>query len=176
MIALLLAHVVALALFGLLTEWEIGYNARRIQRDGAKDSLHDTFHRQRFTLRAAVAVLVASGASLPAWGHWLSCGLSAWALLVAGAVWFGYRFNTGLNRARGLPAYYVSFATFASRFDRFIADKVRRDFPMKGADADTRMRFWYLKADCVLRRYLRLSLGIGAGLYLIHLVLALVWL
>ena len=56
---LLLAQAASLGAWAAFTGWEVRQNARLIQADGPRDSLHAAFHRQRTLLRLGVALALA---------------------------------------------------------------------------------------------------------------------
>jgi uncharacterized membrane protein len=121
---LLLTHPLAWVLLYLHPRIWVKLDVRQFVKDGAKDTLLRTFHRQRATVRGIVMVLVAGLASLPAWGHWLPFALSFIGLLVLQLAYWVYDFNPRLNEARNLPyvgRYHVSWNPNAAFFpDRYV--------------------------------------------------------
>jgi hypothetical protein len=98
-------------------------DARAFVADGSADSLLGKFHRQRFTIRAAVGVGISLLAAAPLSGHWRSLVLLALAVGAWQAGYWLYYFNPALNVARNLPyvgKYHVSWNPSASLLDRYV--------------------------------------------------------
>ena len=133
MLALLLTHLVALVFYWLSPGYWAVKDVAAFAANGAADTLHQDFHRQRLALRAGMAALVALAASAPAWAHWGAFACSSGALLAFGTAYFFYDFNPRLSGLRGLPAYYVSFDPNAAWFpDRWLAGRARTALPTYG--------------------------------------------
>lgn len=127
---LLITHPAALYLFWYAPRFWVGKDVAAFAADGAADSLHSTFHRQRLTWRIALAVLVAALASAPALPSGWGFASSLLGLLSIGAAYFFYDFNPRLSRARGLDPYYMSFDPRAARFpDNWLADRAKVAIP-----------------------------------------------
>jgi hypothetical protein len=127
---LLITHPAALYLFWYAPRFWVTKDVAAFAADGAADSLHGTFHAQRLAWRIALAVLVAALASAPALPSGWCFASSFLALVNIGAAYFFYDFNPRLSRARGLPAYYVSFDPCAARFpDNWLADRAKVAIP-----------------------------------------------
>ena len=128
--ALLLTHLAALVFYWLSPGYWAVKDLAAFAANGAADTLHQDFHRQRLALRTGMAALVALAASAPAWAHWGAFACSSGALLAFGAAYFFYDFNPRLSGLRGLPAYYVSFDPNAAWFpDRWLARRTRTALP-----------------------------------------------
>lgn len=172
---LLISHALAAVLIVVLTEVEIRYNLNRIADNGSKDSLRDTFHRQRGTLRALAVLLIMAAAAWPAWGHWKAYAQSMGAVLFWTIGWFPFRFNTGLNTGRGLDKYYVSFTTWASKWDKWFV-KQATYIKLKGLTEDRKQIVWYALAICSHKWVLIGLLIFGAYQFLnltLHAILSL---
>jgi hypothetical protein len=157
---LLLAQAAGLGAWVAFTRWEVRQNARLIRADGARDSLHAAFHRQRTLLRLGVALALAGAAALPLLGTGYPLLLGVLALLLGCGAYFTWAFTPQLNVARGLPRYYVSFAPQAAHFpDRLLASRAARRYPAVAAAQRA-------GAAARLRRLLLAALGAGAAAYL----------
>lgn len=171
---LIVAHAAALLCWVLFTEWEIRYNAQRIHLDlqAGQDSLRKKFHRQRLTIRAIVAAGLVIGASLPIAEHPWQMFVAVVSLALCFGGWFGYRFNSGLNKARGLAPWYVSFTPWASAFDQYFANKTRRKFADHVANMkeDAKARYLLTRAGCALRNAMRMGLGFGLLIEVVNLI------
>ncbi|MGY3091067.1 hypothetical protein ACVWYF_004131 [Hymenobacter sp. UYAg731] len=129
----LLTHAAALLLWRRFVACETRENARLIEADGAKDSLHQQFHAARTGIRVAVAaglllavVAVSWWAGLPA----RAIGASTAGLLALLAGWFFHAFNPALSLLSGKAADYVSFEPGAAWFpDRLLARYALRHQP-----------------------------------------------
>lgn len=165
-LGLLAAHAASAAAWGAFVAWETRQNARLIAADGTADSLHEAFHARRTSLRLAVGLTLAGAASAGLSPHWGWLVISTLVLLGLFGGYFAWAFNPGLNRARGLPPYYVSFAPQAARWpDQYLASRARRRWPA----AATTQRLW---AATQLRRLLAVGLAASAATYLGTLLLA----
>ena len=175
MLTLLLAHLAALALSWYAPRFWVWMDVRAFQADGAKDSLHQSFHAQRLTWRVAVLLLVTALASVPArhGGQWAFTA-SGVGLVAIGAAYFFYDFSPRLNRARNLPyvaAYYVSFDPRAALFpDRYLATQAVAALPeLPGFDAARLLRLRQAWAAARLERLGVQVVEAGALLYLVLL-------
>jgi hypothetical protein len=113
-----------------LVNWEVNENVLRIDKDGARNSLHQLFHRQRKTIRGIAMVVLSCIPALAFWGHPLSMlldGLSTFVYLLA---YFVRTFNPRLNVKRELPyidRFYVSFDPDAAGWpDKWIATRAKK--------------------------------------------------
>ncbi|QKG56985.1 hypothetical protein GKZ68_10320 [Hymenobacter sp. BRD128] len=168
MLALLLTHVAALALFWYAPRFWVAQDVKAFAANGSADSLHGVFHRQRLTWRLGFLVLVAGLASLPFWGQWWALATHYLALAQLGGAYFFYDFNPRLSRARGLDPYYVSFDPRAAWFpDRWLAGKAKVKWPaLDTMDPASMLRIWQGDASRGLERLTVQVLEAGALLYL----------
>ena len=119
-----LAQAGARALAWVTPRWRARDNQRMIRENGARDSLHFTFHRQQLTILLACLVPAGIVAYLPAWHHGFALGMLAY--LAAALCLFGHVFNPRLNEARGKARWYVSQDPRAAWFDRQLVTMASR--------------------------------------------------
>jgi ABC-type Fe3+-siderophore transport system permease subunit len=96
------------------------YDADRIEKDGSKDSLKKTFHRQNLTRRLLIMAVVAALITGLTWsGFWpgllMFTGYMVYAVLL-----FGYLFTIFLNQERQLNPWYISVSPTAANTDKFV--------------------------------------------------------
>lgn len=165
---LLLTHAAALALFWYAPRFWAAKDAAAFLANGSADSLHQVFHCQRDTWRGIVTGLLAALASLPALPHPAAFRTSFLGLSCIGFAYFFYDFNPRLSRARGLPAYYVSFDPNAALIpDRWLAGKAKAKWPaLATMDPASMQRIWQGAASRLLERLTVQVLETGALLYL----------
>lgn len=99
------------------------FDVREFNTNGSKDSLLETFHRQRFTWRAVIATVINLLAIAPLYRHPASGALLGGAFMVWQMAYWTYDFNPRLNLARNLPyigKYHVSWNPRASLLDRYV--------------------------------------------------------
>ena len=101
---LLLCHLLAIVVWIGFVAWNAHRDAAAIAADGAANSLHEKFHRQRLTMRVGAAVGLAVAANVAAWPSLLPAA----GLLCFLTGWFAWRFNTMVSLLRGLDPFYVS--------------------------------------------------------------------
>lgn len=149
--------------------WWVRLDVQAFVRDGAKNARTHTFHRQRFTWRLAVALLVALAGAAPLLRvHGLAYVLLATALLVWQAAYWTYDFNPRLNVARQLPyvgRYHVSWSPDAAAFpDRYIWQQVEAQLPDEGTRQPEHLRALRVElAAVLLEDVLRKVLVSGSG-------------
>lgn len=127
MLWLLLSLPLAALLAYLHPRIWIRLDVRAFEANGSKDSLLQTFHRQRTTWRIAAGLLICAVGSFPLWATGFPALLVAVGVLCGQVAWWLYAFNTGLNVARNLPyvgKYHVSWNPNAAAFpDRYVWQK-----------------------------------------------------
>lgn len=115
---LVLCHVLAIILWVGFVDWNARRDAAAIAADGAANSLHNKFHRQRLLMRIGTAVGLALVANISARPYvWPLLGLLAFF-----TGFFAWRFNTMVSLLRGLDPFYVSKDPDAALFpDRLMS-------------------------------------------------------
>lgn len=135
LLAIVLGQLVGLALAFYAPRFWITRDVADFKKNPADDTFHGVFHRQRLTWRIGFDVVAALVCSLP----WLWAGpaptywCSAIGLASIGGAYFFFKFNPGLNLARGLAyvqQYYVTFDPAAAWWpDRWLANRAKKAVP-----------------------------------------------
>jgi hypothetical protein len=162
---LLLAHVAAFGIWALYLQWNVARDVAAFAADGAKDSLHEAFHRKRLLERAGAALGLAVTANVNA--HDVPSYLvGVGGLLVLFAAYFTWYFNPALSKARGLHPYYVSADPHAAYFpDRWAWGHALRLYPAPEATEQDRRDF----AELLLETTAKVFLTAGTVVYLLSL-------